>query len=63
VKAVYADTSPTHPPHTWQGSKWDSGDLTTSGQSYTYRFTSTGTFSFYCYYHQTAGMTGTVTVR
>jgi plastocyanin len=61
VKAVYADTSGL--PHTWQGSKWDSGDLTASGQSYTYRFTSTGTFNFFCYYHQTAGMTGKVTVE
>jgi plastocyanin len=60
VKAVYADT--TGAPHTWQGQGWNSGEMTTSGQSYTYRFTSTGTFDFFCSYHKSAGMTGTVTV-
>jgi plastocyanin len=58
---VYADA--TGAPHNWVGPKWHSADLTGSGQSYTYRFTSTGTFSFYCSYHQNAGMTGTVTVH
>lgn len=61
VKAVYADT--TGAPHTWTSTgHWDSGDLTSAGQSYTYRFASTGTFSFFCSYHQSFGMTGKVTV-
>lgn len=61
VKAVYADS--TGVPHTWHGPTWNSGALTSSGQSYTYRFTSTGTFNFYCDYHQSLGMTGTITVH
>jgi len=61
VKAVYADTSGA--PHNWKGPGWASPDLSSGGQSYTYRFTSTGTFNFYCSYHQGVGMTGTVTVR
>ena len=61
VKAVYADTSGV--PHTWTGSRWDSGSMSAgSNSSYTYRFTSTGTFNFVCSYHQAAGMTGTVKV-
>ena len=61
VKAVYADTSGA--PHNWTGAKWHSPDMNSNGQSYTYRFTSSGTFNFYCSYHQNLGMTGTVTVR
>ena len=61
VKAVYADT--TGIPHNWQGHGWTSPDMTSAGQSYTYRFTSTGTFNFFCSYHQGVGMTGTVTVH
>ena len=61
MKAVYADD--TGVPHTWQGPTWNSGDLTTNGQSYTYRFASTGTFNFYCAYHKSLGMTGTITVH
>ena len=61
VKAVYADTGAT--PHNWMGPGWASGDLTSKGQSYTYRFTSAGTFNFYCSYHKDFGMTGTVTVH
>ena len=61
VKAVYADSSGV--PHNWVGPKWSSPDMTSNGQSYTYRFTSSGTFNFYCSYHQGVGMTGTVTVR
>lgn len=61
VKAVYADT--TGIPHNWQGHGWTSPDMTSTGQSYTYRFTSTGTFNFFCSYHQGVGMTGTVTVH
>lgn len=41
---------------------FDSGDLGPGG-SYTYRFTRAGTFDFVCSYHQTVGMTGSVTVR
>ena len=61
VKAVYADSSGF--PHNWQGPGWSSQDMDSSGQSYTYRFTSSGSFNFYCSYHQSVGMTGTVTVR
>jgi plastocyanin len=61
VRAVYADT--TGAPHTWQGSTWNSGDMTNaSNSSYRYRFTTAGTFAFFCAYHQSVGMTGTVTV-
>jgi len=61
VKAVYADS--TGVPHTWTGAHWDSGSMSaSSNSSYTYRFTSTGTFDFVCSYHQAAGMTGTVKV-
>jgi plastocyanin len=60
VRAVYADT--TGAPHTWQGSGWNSGNMSSSGQSFTFRFTSTGRFNFFCSYHQSVGMTGTVTV-
>lgn len=61
VKAVYADE--TGAPHNWQGKTWNSGDMTSSSNSsYSYRFTSTGTFSFFCSYHRTLGMVGSVTV-
>jgi plastocyanin len=60
VRVVYAD--PTGVPHNWQGPGWASPDLRTQGQSYTYRFTSTGSFDFFCSYHRAAGMTGRVTV-
>jgi plastocyanin len=61
VKAVYSDT--TGAPHTFTGPGWNSGAMSASGEaSYTYRFMSTGTFDFYCSYHRSLGMTGTVTV-
>jgi plastocyanin len=61
VKAVYADSGGF--PHNWVGPNWRSPDMGSNGQSYTYRFTSSGTFNFYCSYHQGVGMTGSVTVR
>lgn len=62
VKAVYADT--TGAPHTWQGRTWNSGDMSSSRNStYTYRFVSAGTFDFFCAYHRSLGMVGSVTVR
>ena len=61
VKAVYADSTGT--PHNWQGKGWMSPDMSSAGQSYTFRFTSSGTFNFFCSYHQGLGMTGTVTVH
>lgn len=61
VKVVYADS--TGVTHNWTGPSWSSPDMSTSGQSYTYRFTNSGTFHFYCSYHQGLGMTGTITVR
>lgn len=60
VKVVYADA--TGVPHNWQGPGWQSPDLRSQGQSYTYRFQTKGSFNFFCSYHQSAGMTGTVTV-
>lgn len=46
--------------HTWTSSgHWDSGNLDT-GQSFSFRFTTKGVFSFVCSYHAT--MTGKVTV-
>lgn len=38
---------------------FDSGDIP-AGKSYTYTFTTTGTFSYYCRYHVSMGMTGTI---
>ena len=61
VKAVYSDS--TGVTHNWQGKGWASPDMSSAGQSYTFRFTSTGTFNFFCSYHQGVGMTGTVTVH
>ena len=61
VKAVYADSTGT--PHNWQGKGWKSPDMSSAGQSYVFRFTSSGTFNFFCSYHQSLGMTGTVTVQ
>jgi plastocyanin len=58
VKAVDADSTA---PHTFTGPGWDSGQMT-NGTSYTYKFASTGTFGFYCTYHQSEGMTGKITV-
>lgn len=61
VRAVYADT--TGAPHTWQGRTWNSGDMSSSNSTYTYRFVSAGTFGFFCAYHRSLGMVGSVTVR
>jgi plastocyanin len=41
---------------------WDSGDVPT-GRSYTFRFVFPGTYQYVCSYHETRGMTGTITVR
>lgn len=61
VKAVYSDTTGT--PHTFTGPGWDSGGMSSTGKSsYTYQFASKGTFDFYCTYHKSIGMTGTITV-
>ena len=61
VKAVYSDTTGT--PHSFTGPGWDSGGMSSTGKtSYTYQFASKGTFDFYCSYHKSIGMTGTVTV-
>ena len=59
VRVVNDDT--TH--HTFTDSGvWDSGDLGQS-ESFTYRFTKSGTYDFVCSYHETFGMTGRVTVH
>lgn len=49
--AVHTSTSDT--------GKWDSGDIT-HGNSFEFRFTTTGTFHYHCSYHTT--MKGTVRV-
>lgn len=48
--------------HTWTSKTgtWDSKNLQ-PGQSFSYRFTTTGVFSFVCSIH--TSMTGTITVR
>ena len=48
--------------HTFTGSTFDSGNMN-SGAVKTFRFPKAGTFDFVCSYHQTSGMTGTLTVR
>lgn len=59
VRVVNDDTN--H--HTWTDSgHWDSGDLSQSA-SFTFRFTTAGTFDFVCSYHEAVGMTGRVTVH
>lgn len=45
--------------HTFTGSTWDSGDLS-KGESYSWRFTTAGSFDFVCTRHPS--MKGTVTV-
>ncbi len=41
---------------------FNSGDVT-SGKSFSYTFSAAGTFDYYCKYHQSMGMTGTVVVQ
>ncbi|MDQ1687372.1 MAG: hypothetical protein QOK42_347 [Frankiaceae bacterium] len=52
--------------HTFTGTSgpktWDSGAVA-QGQSYTVTFSSVGDYTFVCSYHQSVGMTGTITVR
>jgi plastocyanin len=56
VRATNQDAAP----HTWTArGTWDSGNLST-GQSYSYRFTVKGVFSYVCSIHPF--MTGKVTV-
>ncbi|HVU72212.1 MAG TPA: plastocyanin/azurin family copper-binding protein [Mycobacteriales bacterium] len=55
--------------HTWTSGNppagdhknWDSADLST-GQSFSYTFTTPGTYPFFCEYHYPDGMTGSITV-
>lgn len=44
------------------GAMFDSGDVT-QGKSFSYTFNSTGTYSYYCRYHRSMGMTGRVVVQ
>jgi plastocyanin len=62
VRVTYDD--PTGAPHDFviEALKVDSGPMA-DGDTFAYRFTRTGTFTFVCSYHQRIGMTGTVTVR
>lgn len=48
--------------HTFTGPGFDSGDVG-PGATYSFRFDRAGRFDFVCSYHQSAGMTGTITVR
>jgi plastocyanin len=41
---------------------WDSGRLSTTGNTFTNTFTSAGTFYYYCTFHVSKGMTGEVVV-
>ena len=41
---------------------FDSGDMT-NGKIFSYTFKDAGTFAYYCKYHQSMGMTGTVVVQ
>jgi plastocyanin len=58
VRARNVDTTT----HTFTGPSWDSGDMG-PGAVKTFRFTTAGTFDFYCTPHKSIGMTGTLTVR
>jgi plastocyanin len=48
--------------HTFTGPSWDTGDMG-SGAVKTLRFSTAGSFSFYCSPHKSLGMTGSLTVR
>jgi plastocyanin len=52
--------------HTFTGTSgpktWDSGGVSQGG-SYTVRFTTAGSYTFVCSYHDSFGMTGKLTVR
>jgi plastocyanin len=41
---------------------WDSGNRN-PGQTFSFTFNTPGTFTYHCTYHQSVGMTGTITVR
>ena len=43
------------------GGSFDSGNLN-PGQGFSHTFTQSGTFAYYCQYHRSLGMKGTVTV-
>jgi plastocyanin len=50
-------------PHTFSDPPtFNSGDVG-PGASYSYRFTTAGTYSFFCSYHQAYGMKGSITVN
>jgi len=58
VTAVNTDTVA----HTWTDTgHWDSGNMN-AGTRYAFRFTASGTYNFFCTYHQAYGMTGSITV-
>jgi len=41
--------------------KWNSGDVT-PGNTYEFTFDTAGTYPYFCHYHWSLGMTGTITV-
>jgi plastocyanin len=57
-KGSAAHTSTSDP---GQAETWDSGDFTSAGFDHT--FTHTGTFTYHCTHHQSAGMVGKVVVQ
>lgn len=59
VRAHNSDTMT----HTFTGPTWDSGDVPPGGYSRVFRFTTPGTYRFFCKPHQSLGMTGTLTVK
>ena len=48
--------------HSSQNSHWNSG-VVGPGGSFSHKFRSTGTFSYYCRFHKSFGMTGKVIVK
>ncbi len=48
--------------HTVTSNSFDSGDMS-NGKTFSYKFNDAGTYNYYCKYHQSMGMTGTVVVQ
>jgi plastocyanin len=61
--SVRVHNSDTSGPHTFSDPPaFNSGDVA-PGASYSYHFTTAGTYNFFCSYHQAYGMKGTITVN
>lgn len=44
-------------------SEWSRQEMTSAGQTFTHTFNAIGTFNYFCEPHESAGMTGTITVE